>query len=72
MSEESIVRIYNRVKGAIDASSIKNWAIGICVVTFVVGLIMIIWRSNEKGASDLAKRDDKVQQIANTYLKNKK
>jgi hypothetical protein len=42
----------------------------ICVISFFAGLILIIWRVNDKTANDIAKRDEAVQEIVSTYLNN--
>lgn len=55
--------------GSVEASTVRNWAIGICIISFIVGLVFIIWRVNDKTANDIAKRDEAVQEIVNTYLK---
>lgn len=49
--------------GSIGADTINNWAIGICIFAFLAGLILIIWRLNDKTSTNFNKRNDTVQQI---------
>lgn len=49
--------------GSIGADTINNWAIGICIFAFLAGLILIIWRLNDKTSTNFTKRNDTVQQI---------
>lgn len=49
--------------GSIGADTINNWAIGICIFAFLAGLILIIWRLNDKTSTNFTKRNETVQQI---------
>ena len=49
--------------GSIGADTINNWAIGICFFTFLAGLILIIWRLNDKISTNFTKRNETVQQV---------
>lgn len=49
--------------GSIGADTINNWAIGICIFAFMAGLILIIWRLNDKTSTNFTKRNETVQQV---------
>ena len=58
---------FNKI-GSLEATTVTNWAIGLCVVFAVLGFGLAIWRINDKASSDTKQRDDTVKEIISNYL----
>lgn len=58
---------FNKI-GSIDANTVTNWAIGLCVLFAISGLILAIWRINDKSSNNTVSRDNAVKKIIEDYL----
>ena len=54
--------------GPIDANSVTNWAIGLCIIFVIIGLFLAIWRINDKSSNNTERRDSAVEKIIVNYL----
>ena len=54
--------------GPIDAKAVSYLAIGLCVLFFLVGIGLSVWRVHDKSLSGTAARDKAVDEIIKTYL----
>lgn len=58
---------FNKI-GSIDANTVTNWAIGLCVIFAIIGLFLAIWRINDKSSNNTENRDNAVKKIIEDYL----
>lgn len=58
---------FNKI-GSVDANTVTNWAIGLCIIFAVVGLVLAIWRINDRSSNDTEGRDNAVKKIIAEYL----
>ena len=58
---------FNKI-GSVDASTVTNWAIVLCIIFAVVGLGLAIWRINDRSSNDTEGRDNAVKKIISEYL----
>lgn len=58
---------FNKI-GSIEANTVTNWAIGLCVLFTICGLILAIWRINDKSSNNTVSRDNAVKKIIEDYL----
>lgn len=54
--------------GSISADTVTNWAIALCVIFGIAGLIFAIWRMNDKSTNVIVDRDNAVKKIIQDYL----
>ncbi|MCU6724516.1 Uncharacterised protein [uncultured Clostridium sp.] len=54
--------------GSIDARSVTNWAIALCILFGIAGLVLVIWRINDKSSNDTESRDKAVNEIIEAFL----
>lgn len=58
--------------GPIDAKTVTNWAIILCILFAIFGLCLAIWRINDKSSNNTESRDNAVEKIIADYLHIKK
>lgn len=62
---------FNKI-GSIEANVVTNWAIALCALFAFLGLLLAIWRINEKSSIDTENRDNAVNKIYKDSLDDPK